>query len=375
LTFENQIKGKRILVSGGTGAVGYQLIRRIIPYEPRVVRIFSRDENKQFHLQESLRSHRNIRFLIGDIRDRERLIRAMEDVDLVFHLAAMKHVESCEYNPFEAIKTNIHGTQNVIDAALANDVAKVIFTSTDKAVNPSNAMGASKLMAEKLMVAANYFKGTSETIFSIVRFGNVLCSTGSVIPRFVERIKNRQSIDLTDPNMTRYAITYTQAVDLIFEALDIAVGGEVIIREMPVIRISDLAEILQEELCSLYGCDLPEIRIMGRKAGEKLGEELITLEESMRTVKKGDYFIISPQLGRYDTLPSTDPIQVRTYSSDKETPMSKDELKSLLYQEDILTHLSTDEGYNGSVIHDPGSNQSALTPDAPLAASQEFGGH
>ena len=181
----NTFRNKKILVTGGTGCIGSEIVKSILNYEPKVVRIFSNDEDNTFKMSQELGTSRNKRFLIGDIRDKERLITAMKGIDIVYHAAALKHVPLCEYNPFEAIKTNVLGTQNVIEAALENNVKKVINISTDKAVNPVNTMGATKLLAEKLITDANFYKGAIETVFSCVRFGNVLFSRGSVIPLFV----------------------------------------------------------------------------------------------------------------------------------------------------------------------------------------------
>ena len=199
---KNFFKDKKILVTGGTGSFGSAIVKRLLDYQPEVVRIISRDEDKQYRLSNALKKHKNVRFLIGDICDKERLLRAMEHIDIVFHAAALKHVLSCEYNPFEATKVNVFGTQNVIDAALERGVSKVIFTSTDKAVNPVSAMGASKLMAEKLISSANFYKGTKETVFSSVRFGNVVGSRGSALNLFIDQIKNGGPVTITDNNMT-----------------------------------------------------------------------------------------------------------------------------------------------------------------------------
>jgi len=182
-------KNKKILITGGTGSIGQEIVREVLKHEPAVVRILDIDETKQFELQQEYEDYENIRFLLGDIRDKERLYRAIEDIDIVFHTAALKHVQACEYNPFEAVKTNVIGTQNLIDVAIDEEVEKVIFTSSDKAVNPTNVMGATKLLAERLITSANYYKGARKTVFSSVRFGNVLGSRGSVIPLFKNQIE------------------------------------------------------------------------------------------------------------------------------------------------------------------------------------------
>ena len=350
MDFRSTIAGKRILITGGTGTVGREVIRRVLPLAPKVVRVFSRDETKHYHLQEQLREHANVRFLVGDVRDKDRLRMALENVDVLIHLAAMKHVESCEYNPFEAIKTNIIGTQNVVDAALDAGVARVVLSSSDKAVNPCNAMGASKLMAEKLMIAANHYKGARTTIFSGIRFGNVLGSSGSVVPRFIGRIRNGEPIEVTHEGMSRFVTSYSDAVELLMKALCCARGGEVFIRKMPVIRVIDLAEVLIDELGALYGRPEVPIRMIGVRVGEKLFEELYTSEESTRTVEHGDYYIVEPQLGeRRRAIRGAAPVPIGAYSSDVEEPMTRTELRDLLYREKIFTQFhgagSAGEGF------------------------------
>ena len=208
---EKTFRNKKILVTGGTGCIGSEIVINLLKYQPDVVRIFSNDEDSTFRMSQELSKNQNVRFLIGDIRDKERLIVAMENIDIVYHAAALKHVPLCEYNPFEAIKTNVLGTQNVIESALKTDVNSVINISTDKAVNPTSTMGATKLLAEKLMTDANFYKGPSKTIFSSVRFGNVLYSRGSVIPLFEEQIKKKKMITITNPKMTRFMMSKENA--------------------------------------------------------------------------------------------------------------------------------------------------------------------
>ncbi len=347
--FKKYIKKRNILVTGGTGTIGYELIRMILPFKPQVVRIFSRDENKQFFMRDEFRDFPNVRFLIGDVRDRARVERALEDIDIVFHLAAMKHVESSEYNPFEAIRTNIEGTQNIIDCSLNAGVSNVVFSSTDKAVNPSNAMGASKLMAEKLVVAANYFKGKHKTVFNSIRFGNVLASSGSVVPTFLARIREGSSIEVTDFAMSRFVTTFTEAVELLFTAVEKGRGGEIFIRKMPVINIKDLAEVLALEFASLYGHSEVEIKEIGCRAGEKLYEELITEEESARTYQSNEYLIVQPPIGGSKSSEvEGQPFRIGAYSSREDEVMSKEELREMLYREQLFSnpHL-----ISGSVKH------------------------
>jgi FlaA1/EpsC-like NDP-sugar epimerase len=274
------------------------LLRQALAFDPAVVRIFSRDESKQFDMQHEFAGYENIRFLLGDVRDKERLLMAMDEVDLVFHAAALKHVLACEYNPFEAVKTNIYGTQNVIEAALEKNVERVIMTSSDKAVNPANTMGASKLMAEKLITAANHYKGSRRTVFASVRFGNVLGSRGSVVPLFKEQIRQGGPVTLTHENMTRFIMALEEAVGLVFKAAALARGGEVFVLKMPAIQVADLARVLVEALAPAYGFEPEQIKvnIIGSKPGEKLYEELISPGELNRTRELEDMYVVLPAI-------------------------------------------------------------------------------
>jgi len=287
-------QGKKILIIGGTGTIGNHLVRRLIEDEPDVIRIFSRDEHKQYEMAIEFQAYsRKLRFLIGDVRDQKRLSRAMEGIDYVFHLAAMKHVPSCEYNPFEAVQTNVIGTQNVIQAALENNVTKVLFTSTDKAISPTNTYGATKLTAERLISAAEYQKGSKTTVFSSVRFGNVMGSRGSVIPLFKKQILEQGKITVTDIDMLRYMMTPLQAIDLILKANERASGGEVFVLKMPVIRIGDLAEVLIDRISERYHIRQKiEISIIGLRPGEKRYEELMTTDEQYIAEEYEDMFVI-----------------------------------------------------------------------------------
>lgn len=304
----NYWKGKKILITGGTGSLGQVLVKKLLNFEPAVIRIFSRDETKQFKMMQKFSAYRNLRFLIGNVRDLPRLIKAFEDVDVVFHTAALKHVEFCEYNPFEAMKTNVVGTQNVIDAALQVEVEKVISTSTDKATNPCNTMGTTKLMAERLIAAANYHKGKKKTIFSAVRFGNVMGTRGSVVPLFVNQIKQGGPVTLTDPKMLRFMMSLDQAADLVFEAAEKATGGEIFVLKMPIVRIVDLVEVLIEEFAPLFGYKPKDIetKTIGKRAGEKMYEELITEEEADRTIVDKNMYVIKPQLSNFQREGSLD---------------------------------------------------------------------
>lgn len=324
--------GKGILVTGGTGSIGSEIVRKVLPFGPKVVRVFSNDEDGQFKLEQELQDYHNVRFLIGDIRDRERLKRATESMDFVFHAAALKHVPLCEYNPFEAVKTNVVGTQNVIEVAMEEEVEKLITLSTDKAINPISTMGATKLLAERLTISANYYKGARRTAFSCVRFGNVLGSRGSVVSLFGEQLKKAAPINITDPAMTRFVMSIQRAVELVLKAAAMARGGEVFIFKMPVMRIGDLAQVVIEELAPEYGYNPGDItmNVIGRRPGEKHDEELMTQEEAEKACETEDMFIVLPDEGVADYPGARRLTRAKNYSSRNETLLTKQELKALL---------------------------------------------
>lgn len=284
------LNNKSILITGGTGSFGRAFTRYVLEhYEPKKIIIYSRDEFKQFNMQNEFRENASkLRFFIGDVRDKERLRRAFEGVDYVIHAAALKQVPACEYNPAEAIKTNINGAQNVIDAALDMGVKKVVALSTDKAVNPVNLYGGTKLVSDKLFIAANAYAGTKDISFSIVRYGNVAGSRGSVIPFFHDIIqKGGSELPITDYRMTRFWISLQQGVELVIKALEEAKGGETFISRIPSFRITDLAEAM------LPGCKKPEV---GIREGEKLHEIMVTVEDSPNTYEYDKHFIVYPQM-------------------------------------------------------------------------------
>jgi len=336
---DNIFKDKNIIVTGGTGSIGSEIVRSVLKYEPKVVRIFSRDETKQFEFEQELGELENIRFLIGDVRDKNRLKRAFEGIDIVFHAAAMKHVPACEYNPFEAVKTNVIGTQNVIDAALENEVKKVIAISTDKAASPVNTMGATKLLAEKLIIDANYYKGRRKTVFSCVRFGNVMASRGSVIPLFDKQIQKGGPITITYPEMTRFMMTIPQAVDLVFKATRISSGGEIFIFKMPVVVLKDLAETIIEKLAPKYGYSIEDItiKVIGTRRAEKLHEKLMMGEEVPYAYETSEMYIVIPQ-DMFDTYqPSKDWRNAKEiYSSEFTEPCTKEEIRVLLEESNFF---------------------------------------
>jgi len=330
---ENIFKNKNIIVTGGTGSIGSEIVRRVLQYDPKVVRIFSRDESKQFELEQEIEDLENVRFLIGDVRDKERLTRAFEDIDIVFHAAAMKHVPACEYNPFEAVKTNVVGTQNVIDAALDNDVEKVIAISTDKAASPINTMGATKLLAEKLIIDANFYKGGRKTVLSCVRFGNVMGSRGSVMPLFEKQIKNGGPVTVTDPEMTRFMMTIPQAVNLVFKTTKLAQGGEIFIFKMPVLRLGDLANVMIEHLAPIYGHNPESIKIdtIGIRNGEKMYEHLMNEEEARYAYETEDMFVVlAKTIFSEKMLDGSTKAEQKKYASDDAKVLSLSEIKTLI---------------------------------------------
>ncbi|UOB19412.1 UDP-N-acetylglucosamine 4,6-dehydratase (inverting) [Abyssalbus ytuae] len=283
------LKGKSLLITGGTGSLGKALTKHILTKHPELRRliIFSRDEQKQFQMAQEypVDKYPKIRFFIGDVRDKERLIRAFKGVDYVIHAAAMKHVPIAEYNPEECIKTNIGGAENVVDACFETKVERVVALSTDKACAPINLYGATKLTSDKLFIAANNIKGDNPIRFSVVRYGNVMGSNGSVIPFFIKRKKSDKVLPITDPNMTRFNISLQGGVDMVMHALENAWGGELFVPKIPSYRILDVAEAIGPE------CEKP---IVGIRPGEKVHEEMITPSDSFYTYDLGKYYAILP---------------------------------------------------------------------------------
>lgn len=284
------LNNKSILITGGTGSFGKAFTKYVFEnYDPKKVIIYSRDEFKQSIMQDQMREYApRMRFFIGDVRDRERLNRAFEGVDYVVHAAALKQVPTCEYNPAEAIKTNINGAQNVIEAALDMGVRKVVALSTDKAVNPVNLYGGTKLVSDKLFIAANAYVGNKDVCFSIVRYGNVAGSRGSVIPLYHNIIKNGGvELPITDYRMTRFWISMRQGVELVIKALEEAKGGETFISKIPSFKVTDLAEAM------LPGCKMPEV---GIRVGEKLHEIMVAVEDAPNTYEYEKHFVVYPQV-------------------------------------------------------------------------------
>ncbi|WP_392534971.1 UDP-N-acetylglucosamine 4,6-dehydratase (inverting) [Nostoc sp. C117] len=279
---------KSILITGGTGSFGKQFVKTILSrYQPQKVIVYSRDELKQYEMAQEFNAPA-MRYFIGDVRDRDRLHMAMRGVDYVIHAAALKHIPAAEYNPMECIKTNIHGANNVIDVAIEQEVEKVIALSTDKAVNPINLYGATKLAADKLFVAANNIVGSMRTRFAVVRYGNVVGSRGSVVPFFQKLIREKSTeIPITDPRMTRFWITLQQAVDLVFNSFERMQGGEIFVPKIPSMKITDLAETLAPGV---------PIKIIGIRPGEKLHEAMFSSEASHLALEFVDHYVIKPTI-------------------------------------------------------------------------------
>ncbi len=320
---------KSILITGGTGSFGNAFTRYVLEnYDPKKIIIYSRDEFKQLNMRESFKEYDSkLRFFIGDVRDRDRLKRALEGVDYCIHAAALKQVPACEYNPAEAIKTNINGAQNVIDAALDVGVKKVVALSTDKAVNPVNLYGGTKLVSDKLFIAANAYAGNKDICFSIVRYGNVAGSRGSVIPIFHNIIQNGGTeLPVTDFRMTRFWISLQQGVELVIKALEEAKGGETFISKIPSFKVTDLAEAM------LPGCKMREV---GIREGEKLHEIMVTVEDSLHAYEYDKHFIIYPQMVWSESrkaAPTGKKVQEGfSYSSGNNTEwLSVEEIRALL---------------------------------------------
>jgi FlaA1/EpsC-like NDP-sugar epimerase len=306
-TFKNKI----VVVTGGTGTIGSELVSQLLQFNPKQIRVFSRDETKQYDLLEKLGHPKNLRMLIGDIRDKERLELAFAEADIVIHAAAMKHVPFCEYNPFEVVKTNIVGSQNVINAALKNNVKKVIAISTDKAANPTNIMGASKLMMEKLFINTNDYQDLAPTVFSCVRFGNVSWARGSVLPLWNNQIKKDKTINVTDKEMTRFLMSIKEAGKLVLNAVKSSRAGEIFIFKMPSVKIMDLADFFIKKY---HPNEDVKIKITGMRPGEKLHEFLATEDETSRMRDAGNMFIIEKESWR-GSLGQSDRISAKSKNS------------------------------------------------------------
>jgi FlaA1/EpsC-like NDP-sugar epimerase len=339
------LKQKRVLVTGACGTVGTELFRQLLEQQ-QVGELIALDNNESelFFLEQQFSEYRRASFFLADVRDRDRLNDKMKGIDWVFHTAAFKHVLQCERSPFEAVQTNILGVQNIIYAAIENNVERVIFTSSDKAVNPTNVMGTSKLMGERLITAANSNVRADGPIFASTRFGNVLGSRGSVIPIFHDQIRRGGPLTLTDPEMTRFIMSIEEAVRLVIDSGMLCRGGEVFVTKMPAIRIKDLAEVMMEELAPTYGHSAGdiEIQIIGHQPGEKLYEELLNKEETRRSWELTRYFVVLPAFREiyrdiafeYPDLASKK--VTSAYHSGVEAPLSKNQLVTFLQKNKLL---------------------------------------
>ena len=324
-------EGKKILITGGTGSLGTALTKKLLETNVDTIRIFSRDEWKQVQMQSKFTDKR-LRFLIGDIRDKERLSRALKGINIVIHAAALKQMPVAEYNPFEAVKTNVMGTENLIESCLNNNVELVLGIGTDKAVSPVNTYGATKFLMERLFVSANFFKGEQKIKFLCVRYGNVLGSRGSVVPVFVDQIKSGNKVTVTDPSMTRFNITMDEALNLIFRAIEKGKGGEIFVPKLKAYKVGDIKDAIIEGLNSNAESENISIR-----PGEKIHESLINYDELRDTFENSDdYVIIDKHLQDSDfnkdesLVPTT---LTEPYSSDKVQLLTKNELKDILIRD------------------------------------------
>ena len=324
MNYSSVLDNKNILITGGTGSFGHQMIIELLKYKPKLIRIFSRDEDKQHSLrQELLESSilEKIQFVIGDVRDYDRMYSVTKDMDIIFHAAALKQVPSVEAHPYEAVKTNIIGAYNVVTAAVARNVSKVIAVSTDKAVKPVNAMGMTKALQEKLILSDEITK--DKTTFCCVRYGNVLGSRGSVIPLWDKRLEQNKPLPITHPDMTRFVLTLTQAIDLVFYSLKNGKGGEIFVKKAPATKMVDLAHAYAELKTGKKNYPLEYI---GIRAGEKIDEVLVSEEEMRRVSEKKDHFVIKREsiLDKNYLKKST---KLTEYGYGTITPLNVEELK------------------------------------------------
>lgn len=333
------VEDKVVLVTGGTGTIGSEIVRQLVPCRPRLLRIFSRDEYKQSILRYQFRDHKFLRFLLGDVRDLERLERAFEGVHIVFHAAALKRIESTEYDPLEAVKTNVFGTQNIITATLQNPCTeRVVSISTDKAVNVTTTMGATKLLAERLVTWASFYRREPHKTMCSVRFGNVLDSRGSVIPIWREQIRQGGPLTLTHNDMRRFFMSIPSAVRLVLKAAVMAQGGEVFILKMQCVNIRDLLEIMVEDYAPQVGRSAKdiEINVTGPAPGEKFDEDLISSNEWPRTFQVDDEMAMIAPEHRKDDFDLSKLASQEGYITRPENTLSKDELREYLKQEGII---------------------------------------
>lgn len=330
------LTNKTLMITGGTGSFGSTVLKRFLDTDVGEIRVFSRDEKKQEDMRIAL-NHPKLRFYIGDVRDTSSLRQAMKGVDYVFHAAALKQVPSCEFYPMEALRTNVIGTENVLQVATEERVARVVVLSTDKAVYPINAMGISKAMAEKVMVAKARLQQPGETVFCATRYGNVMASRGSVIPLFVSQIKEGRQLTVTDPNMSRFLMSLEDSVDLVIYAFKHGLQGDIFVQKAPASTVGDLSQALKE----LFGKPAQEIRVIGTRHGEKLYESLISREEMAHAIDMGGYYRIPADnrdlnYAKYFSEGETDISQLDDYTSHNTRRLNVEEVKVLLMTLDYI---------------------------------------
>lgn len=324
-------KNKKILVTGGTGSIGEKVVESLLRYAPNRIIIFSKDDSRQYLMKQKYHFAQNIQYILGDIRDKDDVEYATRGIDYIFHAAALKQVPVCEDNPFEAVKTNVIGSENVIQAALSNRVRKVVNISTDKAINPSNTMGATKLLAEKLFSQANQKVNNDQTHFCSVRFGNVIGSRGSVLPIFLEQAKKGDPLTITDLQMTRFFMTIQQAAELTLKAAYYSKNGETFILRMNAFRIKELQQAVHM-YCENEKIPLPKEKKIGIRPGEKLHEQLITEEEALHAWEDPELFVIVPMKSKHAKFLHFKKSSFSDYRSDQIKPLSAKQLLTYLYQ-------------------------------------------
>ena len=322
-SFKTEFKNKKILITGGTGSIGIGLIKQLLPYNPKIIKVFTNDENSIFESIRKFGKNSRIEYEMGDIRDKERLDFVIRGIDIVFHAAAMKHVDICEDNPFDAVKTNVIGTSNIIESSISAKVSKFILISTDKATLPSTTLGASKLLAERLTINANSYDNFNKTIFASVRFGNVIGSRGSVYQIFLDQIRKNQALTVTDPRMTRFIMSIQDAAGFILKATNVAKGGEIFILKMPSVKIEDLAKNMYE-VCKISDKKSKnKIKVSKLRDHERFHEYLVTPEEIPFCHDLGDMYKIS-------TEKSKKKLAKKEFSSETAEKITKNKLKEVI---------------------------------------------
>jgi len=328
--------GKRVLVTGGTGSFGHQIVDRLLQEGPAEIRIYSRDEDKQVRMSEEYgMGHQyprrdSLNFVIGDVRNPNSVREAVRGIDVIFHAAALKQVPSCEYHVWEAVQTNVIGAQNVIQAALEENLEKVIAVSTDKAVKPVNAMGMTKSIQEKLFIAANFHHSGKRTVFTCVRYGNVVGSRGSVIPLFKRQIESGGPVTITDPRMTRFMLTLAEAIELVFHAAVTGVGGETFVLKIPAALVTDVADVMIEVLAPSLKVS---VETVGIRPGEKIHEVLVSEAEAVRTIEEESSYIILPQIDLTETREfyrKDVGVRFSEFSSDMARRLDRNEIRAML---------------------------------------------